>query len=198
MRLVLQSNKGLDLGRASTLQSDVHRFLQPPLMLFTWSACPCAYWVSDPVTFTLELRTHLSWETLISRHEDSSDNSTITCCMLFPIPSKTVSNSLLVFCGTWVHWVNDMNSFRTRMPGSHSFIELWALFVYFWLFHKFLALLSIEIYLLIFCLVTQSTQSVCYLSLRVVSHCLGRKYCIFCSFGDLFESTLFLILEVIR
>lgn len=137
---------------------------------------PLCILVSGPVTFTLELLTHLSWETLNSRHEDSLDNNTITCCVLFPIPSKTVSNSLLVFCGTLTHWANDMNSFRTRRPGSHWYTELWAPFVYFWLFHKFLALLSIEIYLLIFCLVTQSPQSVGYLSLRVVSPWEKKSY----------------------
>lgn len=95
--------------------------------------------------------------------------------------------------GTLIHWVNDSNSFRTLMPGSNWYIELWALFVYFRLFHKFLALL-IKIYLLVSCLLTQSPQ-ICLLVISAGSVSLPKKNHIFCSFGDFIEPTLFMILS---
>lgn len=118
---------------------------------------------------------HLPGETLFSQHEDRVwDNNTIyiVCC------SQSLSSGCPIafwsLWGTHTHWVNDINIFRTLRPGSNWYIELWALFVCFWLFHKFLTCLPIEICLLIFCLLTQSPQ-ICMLFISAGSVSLPGK-----------------------
>lgn len=124
---------------------------------------------------------------LISRREDRVlDNNRITLCCL-----QSLSGGCPKFMGVLVEYRSIGSMTLTLLPGANSYSEPWALCVYLWLFfHKLLSLLSIEIYLLIFWLLTVSPNLyaiyLCwqYLNAREKDH-------IFWSSGDFIENTLF-------